>query len=190
MKNPSATSATEPTYGIRFPLVKVAIEPRPRTGPRTEIVPDKTGLHGARACIAGMVTAAIHRRAVAEKALRAAARHEQFSDYRAANIARIEARNAREQMRSHALWARVFAQHINDNDPRLEEISARQMAKLSASFRAGIYSARWSRVQLMKIVAVLPPERRARIDALLQRIAAKHDALTPWGHTIAHRNAA
>lgn len=101
------------TYSIRFTLVRQPILPRPKRGPRFETVPDEGGLWGARRCAAASITAAIHRRQVALRDAK--------SDSRAARVMQF-ARFARLQMRSHALWARVFAGQISAEDPRFAAI--------------------------------------------------------------------
>lgn len=93
-------------YSIRFPLV---VE-KTRCGRRIlrRKVVDKTGLHGARACAAGMVTVAMSYRDQAP--------------YRFAP--ELTRRLARLQMRQAALWARLFAGQICDADPRLGAVEA------------------------------------------------------------------
>jgi hypothetical protein len=78
-----------------------------RTGPRFRLVVDKTGLWGARACAAGMVNSAISYRRSAEGVTDP--RHRAF--YRAS-------------MRTMALWARIFAGHIEQDDARIAEAQA------------------------------------------------------------------
>lgn len=87
-----------PVYSICFPLVKE--KTGYRKGPRYRLVPDKTGLHGARACAADMVGVAMLDR-----------------DHRTTSPA--HARINRLHMRISALWARVFAGHIESDDARL-----------------------------------------------------------------------
>lgn len=115
---------TPEALSIRFPLRKVAISPRPVRGPRTEIIPDDTGLWGRAKCAAGMITAAIHRRQRAERDARFGG--PVLREMQAVRFARL-------QMRSHALWARVFARQISDADPRLSQLK-REVDALVASW--------------------------------------------------------
>lgn len=149
-------------------------------------MPDKAGLSGARACAAGMVAAAIHRRDSALAHAREAARLAELGDERGARVERVAAELERQTMRGHALWARVFADHIDDQDARLQELSRRSHEILSRSFRASNLSERWRRVQLMKFTPRLTEATRARIHRVMHRIAVKHDALNPYGRTLAH----
>lgn len=161
---------------IRFPLKK---DRKTRA-----MVPATEGLSGAAGCAARMIHSAVLCRIAAAKKADAADLLTRLGDHRGANIARIEAARKRRSMRSDALWARVFAHHINDDDPRLRAISTAVNADLRASFRASIWSDRWLKVHAQKFTAGITAGRLARIDALLDRIAAHHDALTPWGHTL------
>lgn len=176
--------ASRPIYSIRFPLVKERTGNK--RGPRFRLVPDKHNLTSARACAAGMVTASIHRRDIARKHAQEALRWAEMGDLRQANIERLNAERERQTMRSHALWARVFAGHIEDHDARLEELSRRSMDLLTRSFRASNLSERWRRVQLMKFTPRLTDAARARIERVMHRIALQHDAINPYGHTLAH----
>jgi hypothetical protein len=103
----------QPPYSIRFPLV---IE-RTRYGRRTvkRLKADNTGLHGARACAANMISLALldrdSRPACAGTAL-----------------APLFCRIARLGMRQSALWARLFAGQIRDTDPRLAAVAAERHA--------------------------------------------------------------
>jgi len=171
------TSITASPRGIRFPLV---YSRKHRT--RLPVGPE----HGADGCISSMVAVAIHKRNEATRALARAADAEAAGDHRRAKIERIAAATARRTMRSDALWARVFADQVRDDDDRLEVISRASHAELQRSFRAGIWSARWLRVQCLKFTPGLTEEARRRIDAVLVRIAIAHDALTPWGNTLGH----
>jgi hypothetical protein len=96
---------------IRFPMTKE--KTGNRRGPRFRRVPDKSALNGAARCAAGMVACAILKR---DSSLRIDAWHK---DPSAAQV--ID----RAAMRSHALWARLFAGQIADNDPRLAAAQAR-----------------------------------------------------------------
>lgn len=92
-------------YSIRFPLVIV----KTRIGRHIyrALEADKTGLHGARLCAAGMITSAIH-----------------YRDRAAIIISQAELsdRIAKLGMRHSALWARVFAGQISGDDPRLDSV--------------------------------------------------------------------
>ena len=170
---------------LRFPLKK----DRKTKARMPEKIDD---MHGAAACIAGMIRAAIHCRVTAETKMREAAICDDIDNAmsrRAANIARIEARRQRRTMRSHALWARVFADQVRDNDARLDAISQALTNDLVASFRASNLSERWRRVQAMKFNRGLTDGSRARIDRVLHAIAVKHDALNPYGHTLGYLTA-
>jgi len=97
---------SRPVYPIRFPLVK---EPTKwRRGPRFFRVPDQSGLYGARGCAAGMIAVAVHKRDLAR-----------FQETDPLNIAFVRA-----SMRTSALWARVFAGHMEAKDPRVVEAQA------------------------------------------------------------------
>ena len=84
-----------------------------RRGPRFRRVPDKAALSGAARCAAGMVACAILKR---EAALGSESWHKDPTLARAID---------RAAMRSHALWARLFAGQLADTDPRLAEAQAR-----------------------------------------------------------------
>ena len=109
-------TTARPVYVIKFPLVKVRTGSR--TGPRFRRVPDKTGLHGARACAAGMVTKALN--------------HRDWQPY--AGVRDAEARRPMERanMRLAALWARVFAGQIDQHDPRINATQVRVSAMVAA----------------------------------------------------------
>lgn len=102
---------------IRFPLVKVPTGSR--TGPRYHRRPDKTGLHGAAACAANLVTLAMSHRD--DRPLR----YDDPVEHR---------RRHRMQMRHAALWARVFAGQIDQHDPRIDESQARISALLNKAY--------------------------------------------------------
>lgn len=184
MNTTDSITSDRPIYSIRFPLVKERTGNK--RGPRFRLVPDKSGLFGARACAAGMVAAAIHRRDSARKHVQEAARFAEMGDLRKARIERLSAERERNTMRRHALWARVWAGHIEDNDARLQKLSQESMDTLTRSFRSDIFRARWMRVQLMKITPRLTDAARARIERVMHRIALQHDALNPYGYTLAH----
>lgn len=84
-----------------------------RRGPRFRRVPDKSKLSGAARCAAGMVECAMRKR---DASLRLDAWHKDPSGAQLID---------RAAMRSHALWARLFAGQIADNDPRLAAAQAR-----------------------------------------------------------------
>lgn len=85
-----------------------------RTGPRFRHVPDKSKLHGAAACAAGMVAIAIRKRELAatQPGYREAAHHA------------LNRQLDRAVMRTSSLWARVFAGQIDQHDPRLAAAQA------------------------------------------------------------------
>ncbi len=173
----NTTSA--PARGLRFPLKK------DRKTKAMMPVKEAVVLIGSGGHIAGMIRSAVQRRVAAEAKLREAAICADIGNHRAANIARLEAARQRRCMRADALWARIWADQVDDRDERLRALDRRVWAEVAASNRAAILSARWQHVQLMKFRAGLPDATRARIDRLLGRIALKHDALTPYGHTLA-----
>lgn len=111
---------TRPIYSIRFPLVKE--KTGYRKGPRYRLMADKSGLWGARACAAGMVSSAIL--------------------YRDSHISKspLGLKLDRLQMRTSALWARVFAGHIEDTDARLLALEAECRA-LMTQFMASSWAA-------------------------------------------------
>jgi hypothetical protein len=93
---------SRPRYSIRFPMKRE--KTGARRGPRFRMVPDDRNLYGARGCVAGMVKTAIHKRDWAK----------QETD---PELARLN----RAQMRSHALWARIFAGHMDADSPLVQE---------------------------------------------------------------------
>ncbi len=93
---------------IKFPLRRAD---RSRRSPR---VPDKTGLHGAAACAAGMITCAVVKREAAGRE-------------RSPLLRRLD----RAGMRHAALMARLFAGQIADADPRLDAAEAERRSLLA-----------------------------------------------------------
>lgn len=92
---------SRPVHSVRFPLVKERTGYR--RGPRFRRVPDRSGLFGARSLAASMVgSAIIHRDRAARE-----------TDQRLV-------RWQRATMRLMALWARVWAGHIEQTDPRID----------------------------------------------------------------------
>ena len=89
---------------LRFPMTRERTGNR--RGPRFRRIPDKTGLSGAAACTAGMIIAAIHRRE---------SLHSRSPEPTLRRFARL-------QMRGHALWARIFAGQVSQDDPRVERV--------------------------------------------------------------------
>lgn len=87
---------------LRAPLVRE--KTGWRTGQRYHLVPKVDGASGAHKCALHAVAAAIHRR-----------------DFARRMESPAEKRFHRATMRVLALWARIFAGHINQNDTRLEE---------------------------------------------------------------------
>lgn len=96
---------SRPVYSIRFPMKKERTGYR--RGPRFRLVVDKAGLWGARSCAASMVNSAMLYRSQAD----AAADPRQRAFYRAS-------------MRVMALWARVFAGHLENSDARIDAAQA------------------------------------------------------------------
>ncbi|MBA4136745.1 MAG: hypothetical protein C0518_05460 [Opitutus sp.] len=95
-----STAQPRNVYSIRFPMTKERTGYR--RGPRFRRVVDSTGLGGAPFCAARMINSAM--------LYRDAAPH-----------ARAELNKAdRLGMRVSALWARVFAGQIENDDPRIE----------------------------------------------------------------------
>lgn len=97
-------NSTRPVYSIRFPLIKERTRYKNSKGRRYRIVADKTGLSGARSCAAGMINSAMLNR-----------------DH--SYGPRFD-RSQRHAMRVAALWARVFAGHIEATDSRIEAAHA------------------------------------------------------------------
>lgn len=104
----NTTATNRPPYSIRFPLTKEKTNYRRGHGPRYRLTVDRTGLRGARACIAGMIASALL-----------------YRDGIAARTSNTMLQRAeRLGMRHAALWARVFAGQIRDDDARLDAVSA------------------------------------------------------------------
>ena len=104
---------SRPIYGIRFPLIKERTGNR--RGPRFRLVPDETGLEGAKACAVRMLRCAIH--------ARDGGRTESDAEF---------ARYRRAQMRSHALWARVFAGHFEAGSEKVVAAQSEARARADA----------------------------------------------------------
>ena len=101
---------------IRFAMIK---EPTGnRRGPRFRRVPDKSRLHGAASCAAGMIAIAIRRRDLALT----------VPEYREPAYRVLDRQINRAVMRTSALWARVFAGQIDQHAPRLDESQNRHTA--------------------------------------------------------------
>lgn len=99
---------SRPTYSIRFPLVKERT--KLRRGPRFRLVVDKSGLFGARSCAAGMVNCAMNYRRESS---------DERPSYRSDSFHQACLKLARLNMRIMSLWARVFAGHLEAEDPRI-----------------------------------------------------------------------
>ena len=56
--------------------------------------------------------------------------------------------------------------------------------KLDRSFRCGHLLVRWRKIQLELFTPNLAPDRRQRIQSILDRIIIRYNALTPWGNQI------
>jgi hypothetical protein len=139
---------------------------------------------GAEAHTVWCIRDAISHREDARKQRAKAAILADLNDGRGARIARLAASEHRRRMRHAALWARVWADHLPDQDQRLVTLSQQSHDLLSRSFRAGNLSDRWRRIQVMKIAPRMDDATRERIDGVLRRIAAKHAALDPHGYTL------
>lgn len=91
---------------VRFPLIRVPI---PHTRPRRHWQQiDTDRLTGAEQCVANMLNCALRYR------------EEQPRSMAPASKRVMHRRIARLNMRVHALWARVFAGHIDSGDPRID----------------------------------------------------------------------
>lgn len=91
---------------IRFPMTRERTGRR--TGPRYRRVVDRTGIFGAAFCAATSIKLSMSER-------------EHAKEGRQVQIYRLG-------MRIHALWARVFAGQIDQQDPRLEAAMAERTA--------------------------------------------------------------
>lgn len=104
---------------LRYPLIRQRTGLR--MGPRYRLAVDASKLHGAARCTANMLNASMRSRdeyAVASRApLFVASRRQQ-----------LHLRVARLSMRLSALWARVFAGQIRDDDARLTAAMAARSA--------------------------------------------------------------
>lgn len=118
MNSDHCITQTASVRSIRFPLVNERTGAR--RGPRYRRMPDKIGLHGAALCAASMIRAAV--------VMRDGAAREPGSSYGA---------YCRVSMRQKALWARVFAGQIRDDDARLAE-AAEQSARLVTCFNRAV----------------------------------------------------
>lgn len=150
-------------------------------------LPDSSNLHGAALGSANMVRVAIRDRAEATRRVHEAERLRQCGGWRNERDARRDltlARVYREKMRQAALWARVFAQHVANDDPRLEVLAQRQSERLVLMGRAMVWSDRWSRVLAVQDRAIGNAALLARCIRLLRLIATRHDALDPLGYTL------
>ncbi len=127
---------------------------------------------------------AITHRNDARKKLAKASILDDLRDSRGALIERLAAAEHRRRMRQAALWARVWADHVRAQDPRLVALSHQTHDILRRSFRAGNLSERWRRVQVLKFTPRIDDATRERIDQVLRRIAAKHAAIEPYGYTL------
>ena len=93
------------SFSIKFPIVRV----RPGYSRRILRVIDTTGLTGARACAARSLNGAIRYR------------DERQPSYLSVEEAAMARRIALLGMRADALWARVFAGQIANDDPRIDQ---------------------------------------------------------------------
>ncbi len=105
---------------IRFPLVKE--KTGYRRGPRYRLTPDTQQLNGAAGCAARMIACAMRKRDAARREAKEA------RTSTAAAIVQID----RAAMRSHALWARLFARQITKDDPRVSAAEQHHTALVKA----------------------------------------------------------
>lgn len=103
---------SRPVYSIRFPMAKERTGYR--RGPRFRVVPDKTGLFGARKIAATMIGSALIRRDRANRE----------------TDARL-VRYQRASMRMMALWARVWAGQMDQHDARIGAAQAEASAAMA-----------------------------------------------------------
>lgn len=113
-------------YSIRFPKVKERYKGDRR---RVRHTVDNAGLHGARFCACNMVRGALLYRDEA-----ASLTTTKFSYLSAERIA-VRQRIARLGMRLDALWARVFAGHIDQSDPRIDAAMTERSRLVDGEYR-------------------------------------------------------
>ena len=104
---------------LRFPLVRRRTGLR--MGPRYRLAVDTSQLHGAARCTANMLNAAMRSRDESPLVSR-------FAPADAIRRQQLHLRVARLSMRLNALWARVFAGQIRDDDARLTAAMAARSA--------------------------------------------------------------
>lgn len=104
---------------LRFPLVRRRTGLR--MGPRYRLAVDTSKLYGAARCTANMLNAAMRSRDEAPLVSR-------FAPADAIRRQQLHLRVARLSMRLNALWARVFAGQIRDDDARLTAAMAARSA--------------------------------------------------------------
>ena len=104
---------------LRFPLIRQRTGLR--MGPRYRRVVDTSSLYGAARCVASMLNAAMRSRDESPMVAR-------FAPADAIRRQQLHLRAARLSMRLSALWARVFAGQIRDDDPRLADAMAARSA--------------------------------------------------------------
>ena len=111
--------STPTMSALRFPLIRQRTGRR--MGPRYRRVVDTSHLHGAGRCAASMINAAMCYRDEAPLISR-------FAPAAAIRRQQLHLRVARLGMRMSALWARVFAGQLRDDDPRLTAAMAARSA--------------------------------------------------------------
>lgn len=110
---------SRPVYGIRFAMTKERTGNR--RGPRFRIVPDESGLFGARKLAAGMVRTALG-----------------YRDSWKSETHPMLVKMRRAQMRQMALWARVWAGQIDQDDARIDAAARKSHACCVAYCNPGI----------------------------------------------------
>lgn len=108
---------------IRFPMRKERTGNR--RGPRFVLRPDPTGLDGSAFCANRMVSMAMDARDAA-RGIGANAKVARRTD----RLADLQRRIDKWRMRYSALMARLFANHIDKDDPRLVAIHAEHEAHM------------------------------------------------------------
>ena len=104
---------------LRYPLIRQRTGRR--IGPRYRLAIDTATLHGAARCVGSMLNAAMRSRDESPMVSR-------FAPPDAIRRQQLHLRVTRLSMRLHALWARVFAGQIRDDDPRLAAACATRAA--------------------------------------------------------------
>lgn len=111
--------STPTISSLRFPLIRQRTGLR--MGPRYRRVVDTSSLYGAARCVASMLNAAMRSRDEVPLVPR-------FAPASEIRRQQLHRRVARMSMRLSALWARVFAGQLRDDDPRLTATMAARSA--------------------------------------------------------------